>query len=159
MSPDAGGMKRAKAFHDHFSYHGHDGVSLAMISKERKQANQVDSMQLVGDVKGKTCIIVDDMIDTAGTLCLAAKLLKEQGASKVYAFATHGIFSGAAAERIAASELEKVITTDSMNVTPEFRQKVGDKYHQISLDLLLAEAIRRTHQREDTQDLLKIPVY
>ena len=77
VSPDAGGMKRAKAFHDHFGFHGHDQVGLAMISKERKQANQIDSMVLIGDVKGKTCIIVDDMIDTAGTLCAAAKLLKE----------------------------------------------------------------------------------
>lgn len=103
VSPDAGGMKRAKAFHDHFGYHGHDKVGLAMISKERKQANQVDSMQLVGNVEGKTCIIVDDMVDTAGTLCQAAKLLKESGAKKVFAFATHGIFSGPAAERISNS--------------------------------------------------------
>ena len=77
VSPDAGGMKRAKAFHGHFGFHGHDQVGFAMISKERKQANQVDSMVLIGDVSGKTCIIVDDMIDTAGTLCAAAKLLKE----------------------------------------------------------------------------------
>ena len=150
ISPDAGGMKRAKAFHGHFSYHGYDQVGLAMISKERKQANQVDSMTLIGDVKGKTCIIVDDMIDTAGTLCAAATLLKEQGAAKVYAFATHGIFSGPAAERIAKSDLEKVITTDSMTVTPEFRKITGDKFKQVSLDLLLAEVIRRTHQRENT---------
>jgi ribose-phosphate pyrophosphokinase len=74
-------------------------------------------MVLIGDVKGKTCIIVDDMIDTAGTLVAAAKLLKESGAAKVFAFATHGIFSGPAAERIANSDLEKVITTDSMTVS------------------------------------------
>jgi ribose-phosphate pyrophosphokinase len=159
VSPDAGGMKRAKAFHGHFGYHGYDQVGLAMISKERKQANQVDSMTLIGDVKGKTCIIVDDMIDTAGTLVTAAKLLKDSGASRVFAFATHGIFSGPAAERIAKSDLEKVIVTDSMTVTPEFKAVAGDKFKQISLDLLLAEVIRRTHQREDTQDLLKIPVY
>ena len=74
-------------------------------------------MILIGDVKGKTCIIVDDMIDTAGTLVAAAKLLKESGAVKVFAFATHGIFSGPAAERIVNSDLEKVITTDSMTVS------------------------------------------
>lgn len=91
-----------------------------MIHKERKEANQVDSMQLIGEVKGKTCIIVDDMIDTAGTLCKAAQLLKDQGASKVYAFASHGIFSGKAKDNIAVSCLEKVITTDSMLVTQEF---------------------------------------
>lgn len=95
-------MHRAKAFHGHFSYFGHDNVGLAMISKERKVANQIDSMVLIGDVKGKTCVIVDDMIDTAGTLCKAAELLKDEGGAKeVYAFATHGIFSGAAGDRIA----------------------------------------------------------
>ena len=145
VTPDAGGEKRAKSFQRHFSFHGHDQVDLAMISKERKQANQVDNMVLIGNVQGKTCVIVDDMIDTAGTLCGAAKLLKEQGADKVYAFATHGIFSGPAADRIAASTFEKVITTDSMVVSPDFKQKVGDKFSQVSLDLLLAEAIRRTH--------------
>ena len=128
VSPDAGGMKRAKSFHSNFSVHGHDKVGLAMISKERKEANQVDSMILIGNVKGKTCIIVDDMIDTAGTLCAAAKLLKDEGAAKVFAFATHGIFSGPAGTRIANSVLEKVITTDSMTVTPEFKQTAGDKY-------------------------------
>lgn len=71
VSPDAGGMARAKSFHSHFSKHGHDSVSLAMISKERKVANQVDNMILIGDVKGKDCIVVDDMADTAGTLCSA----------------------------------------------------------------------------------------
>lgn len=88
-----------------------------MISKERKIANQIDSVQLIGDVKGKTCVIIDDMIDTAGTLVAAASLLKDQGATKVYAFATHGIFSGEAGGRIANSVIEQVITTDSMKVT------------------------------------------
>ncbi len=77
VSPDAGGMHRAKQFQGHFGFHGHDQIGLAMISKERKVANQIDSMQLIGDVKGKTCVIVDDMIDTAGTLVAAAALLKE----------------------------------------------------------------------------------
>ena len=102
-------------------------------------------MVLIGDVTGKTCIIVDDMIDTAGTLCTAAKLLKDSGAAKVFAFATHGIFSEPAAERIASSDLEKVITTDSMTVTPEFKKIAGDKFAQVSLGMLLAEVIRRTH--------------
>ena len=85
-------------------------------------------MTLIGNVKGKTCIIIDDMIDTAGTLCEAAKLLKEQGASKVYAFATHGLFSGEAGDRIANSELEKVITTDTIKQREDFLNKVGGKY-------------------------------
>ena len=101
-----------------------------MISKERKKANQVDNMKLVGDVSGKTCIIVDDMIDTAGTLCKAAYLLKEEGGAKeVYAFATHGLFSGSAAENIAKTEaLKKVITTDSVLISPEFLSIAGQKY-------------------------------
>eukprot|EP00352_Strombidinopsis_acuminata_P000493 CAMPEP_0176338802 /NCGR_PEP_ID=MMETSP0126-20121128/249_1 /TAXON_ID=141414 ORGANISM="Strombidinopsis acuminatum, Strain SPMC142" /NCGR_SAMPLE_ID=MMETSP0126 /ASSEMBLY_ACC=CAM_ASM_000229 /LENGTH=174 /DNA_ID=CAMNT_0017681997 /DNA_START=529 /DNA_END=1053 /DNA_ORIENTATION=+ len=145
VSPDAGGMTRAKSFHSHFSKHGYDHVGLAMISKERKAANQVDNMILIGDVKGKDCIIVDDMIDTAGTLCGAGSLLKEQGANKVYAFATHGIFSGPAGDRIGKSAFEKVITTDSMQVSADFAAKAGDKHGQVSLDLLIAEVIRRTH--------------
>jgi len=115
VSPDAGGMARAKSFHSHFKFHGHDQVGLAMIHKERKVANQVDNMTLIGDVEGKTCVIVDDMVDTAGTLCLAADLLKEKGAKDVVAFMTHGIFSGPAGDRIANSKaLSQVITTDSM---------------------------------------------
>jgi len=159
VSPDAGGMGRAKSFHGHFGFHGHTNVGLAMISKERKQANQVDSMILIGDVKDKVCIIVDDMVDTAGTLCKASDLLKEKGAKQVYAFISHGIFSGPAGDRIRASSLEKIITTDSMMIEPEFAKKVGHKHETVSLDLLLAEAIRRSHQHEDTQPLLKIPIY
>lgn len=100
-----------------------------MISKERKVANQIDSMVLIGNVKGKTCIIIDDMIDTAGTLCEGAKLLKAEGAHKVYAFATHGLFSGQAAERIAKSDLEKVVTTDSIKMREDFKANVGGKFH------------------------------
>lgn len=88
-----------------------------MLNKERKEANKIEKMELVGNVEGKTCIIIDDMIDTAGTLCEAAKILKEKGAKKVYAFASHGLFSGPAAERIRDSALEKVITTDSIPVS------------------------------------------
>ena len=101
---------------------------MAMIHKERKEANKVDSMQLIGTVQGKVCILVDDMIDTAGTLCEAAKTLKENGAKEVYAFATHGLFSGPAGDRIAKSDLTKVVTSDSIPVTEEFKKKVGDKY-------------------------------
>lgn len=132
VSPDAGGLGRAKAFHKHFAYHGYgDGlVALAMLNKERKEANKIEKMELVGNVEGKVCIIVDDMIDTAGTLCEAAKVLKERGAKKVYAFASHGLFSGQAAERIRDSVLEKVITTNSIPVSDKFKTIVGsDKYH------------------------------
>ena len=134
VSPDAGGMHRAKQFHEHFKFHGHNQVGLAMISKERKVANQIDSMTLIGDVRGKTCVLVDDMIDTAGTLVTAAELLKKEGgATEVLAFATHGIFSGAAGERIADCQaLTRVITTDSMRIDESFKAKVGGKYAQVS---------------------------
>ena len=128
VSPDAGGMKRAASFHQHFLWHGHNQVGLATMSKERKAANEVGEVILIGDVKGKQCILVDDMIDTAGTICAAAKSLKEAGATEVYAFATHGLFSGAAGDRIAKSDFTKVITTDSMPLSPEFKAKAGDKH-------------------------------
>jgi ribose-phosphate pyrophosphokinase len=101
-------MNRAKAFHKHFAYHGfgNNMVGLAMLNKERKEANKIEKMELIGSVDGKVCIIVDDMIDTAGTLCEAARVLKEKGASKVYAFASHGLFSGPAGKRIRDSVLE-----------------------------------------------------
>jgi len=159
VSPDAGGMKRAQSFHKHFLYHGHNEVGLAMISKERKAANEVGEVILIGDVQGKQCIIVDDMVDTAGTLCAAAQALKDKGATDVYAFVTHGIFSGPAGDRIAKSQFKKVITTDSMPLIEGFAEKVKDKHTTVSLDLLLAEIIRRTHLREDKIDLHTKPVY
>ena len=88
------------------------------MNKERTKPNEVEKTTLLGNVKGKTCIIVDDMIDTAGTLCSAAKTLKDEGGAKeVYAFAIHGLFSGPAGDRIKNSELKKVITTDSINIS------------------------------------------
>lgn len=129
VSPDAGGFARAKVFHKHFDFHGYSNqIGIAMINKERVEANKIEKMELIGNVEGKVCILIDDMIDTAGTLCEAAKLLKEKGASKVYAFASHGLFSGPAAKRIRDSALEKVITTDSIPITKEFKEVVGDKY-------------------------------
>ena len=116
-------------------------------------------MTLIGEVKGKTCILIDDMIDTAGTLCSAADLLDKNGAKEIYAFATHGLFNGPAGDRIHKSAIKKVITTDSMPVKQAFTEKLGDRYEQVSLDLLLAEIIRRSHQNEDTQELLKVPIY
>jgi ribose-phosphate pyrophosphokinase len=159
ISPDAGGLGRAKSFHKHFAYFGETGVGLAMLNKERKEANKIEKMELVGDVTGKTCVIIDDMIDTAGTLCEAAKVLKEKGAKKVYAFASHGLFSGPAGERIRDSVLEKVITTDSIPVSSKFKETVGDKYSQVSLGQLIAETIRRVHQHESIEELYHIPIY
>jgi ribose-phosphate pyrophosphokinase len=99
-----------------------------MIHKERKEANKVEKMELIGNVEGKVCIMIDDMIDTAGTLCEASRVLKAKGAKKIYAFATHGLFNGKAAQNIKNSEISKVITTDSIPVKQEFKEIVGDKY-------------------------------
>jgi ribose-phosphate pyrophosphokinase len=158
VSPDEGAIKRAKKFQKAFNYHGHDKVEMATIIKERKKANVVESATLYGDVKGKTCIVVDDMIDTAGTLCAAAKTIKEDGGAKdVYVFATHGIFSGPAGDRLSAAvragHLKTVVTSDSMPMTPEFKEKMGDGHATVSLDLMIAEIIRRLHQREGNQDI------
>ena len=115
VSPDAGAVKRATSFQKNFEFHGFEGkISVAMMHKERKEANKVESMTIIGTVKDKICIIVDDMTDTSGTLCKAATELINAGATKVYAFITHGIFSGPAAERIKESQLEKIVSTDTM---------------------------------------------
>ena len=129
------------------------------MHKERAAANVVDKVTVIGDVSGKTCIIIDDMTDTAGTLCKAATELKEKGASKVYAFITHGIFSGPAAERIAKSELEAVVCTDSMKIDEKTKERMEGKLKYVSVDLLLAEIIRRTHQKESAEELFDVPFY
>lgn len=129
VSPDAGGVGRAKEFFNKFEAMGYKNVGFAMVSKERKVANEVGSVVLIGDVKGKSVILIDDMVDTAGTICASAKLLKEEhGADKIFAFCTHGLFNGPAGDRIANSAFTKIITTDSMPVSEEFKQKCGSKY-------------------------------
>lgn len=127
------------------------------MHKERLKANVVESVTLIGDVKGKTCIIVDDMTDTSGTLCKAATELKQQGAKKVYAFITHGIFSGPAADRIRESELEAVVCTDTIKVQKETEDKMGGKLKYASVDLMLAEIIRRSYQNENYDALQEVP--
>ena len=127
------------------------------MHKERFKANVVESVFLIGDVKGKTCIIVDDMTDTSGTLCKAATELKQKGAKKVYAFITHGIFSGPAADRIRESELEAVVCTDTIKVQKETEDKMGGKLKYASVDLMLAEIIRRSYQNENYDALQEVP--
>lgn len=129
------------------------------MHKERAKANVVDNVTVIGDVKGKTCIIIDDMTDTAGTLCKAATELKDKGAQKVYAFITHGIFSGPAAERIAKSDLEAVVCTDSIKIDDSTKERMQGKLKYVSVDLLLAEIIRRTHQCESDDELFEVPFY
>jgi ribose-phosphate pyrophosphokinase len=141
VSPDAGGVLRARRVADKLH-----AENVATILKRRGQANVVDSMQIVGSVEGKKCVIVDDIIDTAGTLCKAAELLKENGATDVIACATHGVFSGAAMDRLNASCLTEVYVTDS--IPQEHNVAVCEKLRVLSIAPLLARAIRRIHEEK-----------
>lgn len=140
VSPDAGGAKRVTALADRLN------VDFALIHKERKKANEVSSMVLVGSVEGRVAILIDDMADTCGTLCMAADKLLEAGATQVYAFITHAILSGPAATRIRDSQLTALVTT---NTCPHVEQSaVTDKIRTIDVAPTLGEAIRRTHNGE-----------
>ena len=138
VSPDAGGVARAKKFRDGMKKRGVD-ASLAMIIKQRARANAIERMDLVGSVDGCDVIIVDDMIDTAGTLVKAAAELKKFGAKRVFAFATHGLFNGRAIELIKGSVLERVVVCDTIPLPAE---KQIDKILVLSVSNLLAESIR-----------------
>lgn len=145
VSPDAGGAKRATAIADRL------GVDFALFHKERKKANEVSRMVLVGDVKGKTAILVDDMADTCGTICLAASQLKGHGAEGVYAFVTHGILSGPALKTISASPLEKLFVTNT--IPQSVNQTHCDKIEVIDIANVLGEVIRRSHYGESVSQL------
>ena len=130
-SPDFGGLKRIKLYKDKLN------CDMAVIHKERLKPNQVSHMEIIGDVAGKNVIIIDDMIDTAGTLCKAADLLMEQGANAVIAYCTHAILSNGAREKIEASSLQKVYVSDTLNNVPS-----NGKIQVISCAKLLAAAIQ-----------------
>ncbi|OMJ81576.1 hypothetical protein SteCoe_4007 [Stentor coeruleus] len=162
ISPDAGGVYRAKKFQS-FLNSGDRNSGLAMIIKQRLEAGKIEQMDLVGQVNGCDCIIVDDIIDTAGTLCQAAEVLKKYGARKVFAFATHGLFSREAVMRIEQSPLDQVIITNTIplpgnvdteiaSISPKASATSG-KIKQISVGLLIAEAIRRAHLKESFEKL------
>jgi len=140
VSPDAGGVKRAKAISDHLD------VGLVIIHKEREKANEVSNMVLIGHVKGKTCVLVDDMADTCGTLQLAAKTLIDHGAQAVYACVSHGVLSGPALQRIADSDITELVVTNS--IPQKENVKNCSKIKVIDIAPMLAEAIRRTHNGE-----------
>jgi len=145
VSPDAGGVERARAYAKRLD------ASVAMIDKRRIGPNIAKAMNIVGDVEGKTAIILDDMIDTAGTLTEAAHAVLEQGAKKVYAAATHGVLSGPAVERIKNSKIEQVIVTDTIPLSEE-AEKCG-KIVQLSVADLLAEAVYRIHNYDSVSSL------
>lgn len=145
VSPDAGGVKRAKLISDKLD------AELAIIHKERKKANEVSGMILVGDVTGKVALIVDDIADTCGTIQTAAKLLMDKGAKAVYALVTHGVLSGPAIERINDSELKELVITNSIPNSANAAK--CDKLKIINTATMLAEAIRRTHHGESISSL------
>lgn len=140
VSPDAGGAKRVTSIADKLN------VDFALIHKERKKANEVASMVLVGDAKNKVAILVDDMADTCGTICHAAEKLLEAGALKIYAICTHGILSGPALSNINKSPFEWIVVTNT--IPQENNMKLSSKIQIIDISMILAEAIRRTHNGE-----------
>jgi ribose-phosphate pyrophosphokinase len=144
VSPDSGGVARANDFRLRVGGH------LAIIAKQRPQPDLAEVIEMVGDVRGKTAVIVDDMISTGGTLIEAAETLLERGARDVMACATHGIFAGGATVPIEASRIGQVIVT---NTIPLPASAVGGKIHQVSVAPLLAEAIRRIHRHESVSAL------
>ncbi|ETE69678.1 Ribose-phosphate pyrophosphokinase 1, partial [Ophiophagus hannah] len=145
VSPDAGGAKRVTSIADRLN------VDFALIHKERKKASEVDRMVLVGDVKDRVAILVDDMADTCGTICHAADKLLSAGATKVYAILTHGIFSGPAISRINHACFEAVVVTNT--IPQEDKMKHCPKIQVIDISMILAEAIRRTHNGESVSYL------
>ncbi|KAF1787779.1 Ribose-phosphate pyrophosphokinase, N-terminal domain [Phytophthora cactorum] len=150
--PDAGGVARAKKFREWLvGKYGLPNTGLAMIIKQRIKAGEIDRMDLVGQVEGSDCIIVDDMIDTAGTLCKAAQHLGDHGARNVYAFASHGLFNGAANERIKKSALKEVVV---VNTTPLPKSCEGnEKIVQLDIAPLLAQAIQNIHGKKSVSQL------
>lgn len=151
VSPDAGGVERADVFRGFLAkMRGGELAGMAVMNKRRKTANEVQSMELVGDVDGSDCIIVDDMIDTAGTLVAAADVLKENGAKRIFACATHALLNDPAVERIANSQLERVFITDTVPLPEEKRH---EKFTVISVAKLIAQAIRHVHDEQSITTL------
>ena len=146
VSPDVGGVVRARAIAKRL-----DDADLAIIDKRRPQPNEARVMNIIGKVEGRTCVLVDDLVDTAGTLCLAALALKEQGASKVLAYCTHPVLSGAAVDNIEASELDEVVVTDSIPLREN--AMACSKIRQLSIATMLAETMRRISEEESVSSL------
>jgi ribose-phosphate pyrophosphokinase len=146
VSPDVGGVVRARAFAKRL-----DDAELAIIDKRRPRPNESKVMNIIGEVAGKTCVLVDDMVDTAGTLCLAAQALKEEGATRVVAYITHAVLSGGAVERVAASVLDELVVTDTIPLSQAAKECA--RIRQLSVASLLAETIRRMRDEESVSSL------
>jgi ribose-phosphate pyrophosphokinase len=149
VSPDIGGVVRARAIAKQL-----DDADLAIIDKRRPRANEAEVMNLIGDVEGRTAILVDDMVDTAGTLCTAANALKERGALKVVSYCTHAVLSGKAFENIKNSQLDELVVTDTIPLSSE-ALAVG-KIRQLTIADLLAESIRRVSNEESISALFDL---
>jgi ribose-phosphate pyrophosphokinase len=145
ISPDAGGVERTRAYAKRMD------ADLAIIDKRREKANVSEVMNIIGDIRDRDCVIVDDMIDTAGTLCNAAKVLKERGARRVFAAATHAVLSGSAIDRIKTSALEEVVVTDTIPLKPA--AVASGKFVVLTVANLLGEAIKRIHNSDSVSSL------
>jgi len=146
VSPDVGGVARARAFAKRL-----DDAELAIIDKRRPRPNESKVMNIIGEVEGKTCMLVDDMVDTAGTLCQAAQALKDEGAHKVVAYITHPVLSGGAVERISRSALDELVVTDTIPLSAAAQS--ASRIRQLSVAALLAETIRRIRDEESVSSL------
>ncbi|MGA8203114.1 MAG: ribose-phosphate pyrophosphokinase [Woeseiaceae bacterium] len=146
VSPDVGGVVRARALAKRLG-----DADLVIIDKRRSKANQSEVMNIIGEVRKKNCVMIDDMVDTAGTLCQAAEVLKERGAKSVDAYITHPVLSGPAVSRITASALDQLVVTDTIPLSEEAR--ACDKISQLSTAELLAETMRRISDEESVSSL------
>jgi ribose-phosphate pyrophosphokinase len=146
VSPDIGGVVRARALAKRI-----DDAGLAIIDKRRPRPNEAEVMNVIGEVEGKNCVLIDDMVDTAGTLCLAAKALKDKGAVRVVAYITHPVLSGPAVERISESVIDELVVTDTIPLSAEGEK--CKKIRQLSVAELLAETMRRIALDESVSSL------
>ena len=146
VSPDVGGVVRARALAKRL-----DDADLVIIDKRRAKANQSEVMNIIGEVDGKACVLIDDMVDTAGTLCQAASALKGKGAKVVVAYITHAVLSGPAVSRISESELDEIVVTDTIPLSES--AEACDKIRQLSTAELLAETMRRISDEESVSSL------
>jgi ribose-phosphate pyrophosphokinase len=145
ISPDVGGVVRARALAKRL------GADLAIVDKRRERAGQSEVMNIIGEVKGRICLLIDDIVDSGGTICNAAEAALKEGAKEVYAYATHGVLSGGAVARIRDSKLKSLVTTDSIDATEEIRK--CSNIRRITIAPLIGEAIHRISQEESVSSL------
>lgn len=146
VSPDVGGVVRARALAKRL-----DDADLAIIDKRRPKPNEAQVMNIIGDVEGRSCVLIDDLVDTAGTLCRAAQALKEHGAERVVAYCTHPVLSGPAVDNISDSVLDELVVTNTIQLRPEAR--ACQRIRQLSIGELLAETMRRVSNEESVSSL------